>query len=197
MTIAVIGAAPANLAAISSAASGIQVRVGAVPRGASWVIVATAAQRRQAVAASSGLPAFRVVHVPGLDRDGAVDVSLLAEGLARMREIGPYVAQPSAAALAVTRWLLPWIRPALERWLGDGAATVDARLSNKAALNAREVAARAEAAERRAALERAGLVKPMTPDQARQLAERKARRKAERRAREPLVSDAPAKPPSR
>lgn len=194
MTIAVIGAAPANLAAISRAASGIQVRLGAVPRGASWVIVATAAQRRQAVAASSGLPAFRVVHVPGLDRDGAVDVPLLAEGLARMREIGPYVAQPSAAALAVTRWLLPWIRPALERWLGDGAATVDARLSNKAALNAREVAARAE---RRAALERAGLVKPITPDQARQLAERKARRKAERRAREPLISDAPAKPPSR
>jgi hypothetical protein len=194
VTIAVIGAAPANLAAISSAASGVQVRDGSVG-GASWVIVATAVQRREA-AARSGLPAFRIVHVPGLDREGGVEASVLVEGLVRMREIGPYAAEPSTAAVTVTRWLMPWIRPALERWLGQRGATIDAKLSKKADVNAREAAVRAEEAARRVSLERAGLVSPITPEQARERVERKAQRKAARRAREPLVSDAPAKRPS-
>jgi hypothetical protein len=191
VTIAVIGATPAHLAAISSAASGVQVRNGSVD-GASWVIVATAVQRRDATA-HSHLPAFRIVHVPGLDRDGAIATSVLVEGVTRMREIGPYAAVLSPMAVTITRRLMPWIRPALERWLGEGAASIDARLSKKAHVNAREAAARTEDAERRAALERAGLVKPITPEQARERAERKAQRKAARRAREPLVSDAPVK----
>lgn len=165
---------------------------GSVPSGASWVIVATAAQRRQA-AASSGLPAFRIVHVPGLDRDGALNLAVLAEGLTRMREIGAHADVPSATAVAITRRLMPWIRPALERWLGEGAVTAAARLAKKTEVNAQQAVERREYAERRAAREREGLVKPVTPEQARRRAERKAQRKAERRAKEPLVSDAPAK----
>ena len=196
MTIAVVGATPAHVAAISRAARGMKVRADAVPARASWIVVATAAQRREAIARCR-LPAFRVVHVAGLDRDGAVDELVLAEGLARMREIGPYAVEPSVAAVAMTRWLMPWIRPALERWLGDGATSVDARLSKKAAARERDAALLAEQVAKRAALEQAGLLAPITPEQARQRAERKAQRKAERRAREPLVSDTPAKRHSR
>lgn len=189
MTITVIGATPAYVAAISSAARGIEVRADAAPARASWIIVATAEQRRQAMA-SCGLPAFRVVHVPGLDRDGAVDASVLAEGLARMRELGPYAVEPSAAAVTITRWLMPWIRPRLERLL-EGAESVESKLSEKAAINAEKAAVKAEKAERRAERARAGLVKPDTPERARQRVEQKAQRKAERRAKEPLVSETP------
>jgi hypothetical protein len=85
---------------------------------------------------------------------------------------------------------MPWIRPRLERLL-EGAESVESKLSEKAAINAEKAAVKAEKAERRAERARAGLVKPDTPERARQRVEQKAQRKAERRAKEPLVSETP------
>lgn len=191
VTIAVVGATPANTAAITAVARDIEVRADDVPDRTSWIVVATVAQRRD-VMERSRLPAFRVIHVPGLDRDGALDVSVLAEGVKRMRELGPYTVVPSPAAVAVTRWLMPWIRPRLERWLGASATTIETKLSKKAIVSAEKVALKAMQAERRAAMVREGLGK--SKDSARErerAAQRKAQRKAERRAKEALVSDTP------
>lgn len=174
-TLVLIGASAPNVARVTAAASsrGLRVEVGAASRP-SWVIVATARQRRDALAAF-GLPAFRVIEWPGLDGAAEVDPSVLTRGVARMAEIGAYQPVASPAGLAFIRWALPWIMRTLDRAIGP-VDRVDTRSDADAA--ARE----AQILKKVAKLEN-------SEEARRRLAERRARR-ATQRAEEKLARQA-------
>lgn len=159
MTLVVIGASAPNAARVIEAAStrGLRVVLGTGAR-ASWVIVATASQRRDALA-KFGLPAFRVVEWPGLDSDTEIASDILTRGVARMAELGPHRPVASPAGVALIRWLMPWIMRTLDRAIGPAetkelspaeAAARDARMFAKAAELETSEKARRKLAERRA-----------------------------------------------
>jgi len=154
----VVGATAASVRQITTLASarGLRVVVDRAPRRPAWVIVATSAQRQDALA-RYGLPAFRVIEVPGIERDGAVDADMLSRGMARMAELGAYRPTAAAFALAVTRRLLPWVGAALERASADGMPDVEKAATLRAEKAAERSAERAAAkaadkAARKAAL---------------------------------------------
>jgi len=165
MTLVVIGASAANAARVIEAASarGLRAVIGTGARP-SWVMVATASQRRDALA-RFGLPAFRVVEWPALDGETEIAPDVLARGVARMAEIGPYRPVASPAGVALTRWLMPWIMRTLDRAIGPEDPVEEAPASEAEARDARML-------EKAAKLD--------DPDEARRRAERKARRAVER-----------------
>jgi hypothetical protein len=161
MTLVVIGASAPNAGRVTDAASarGLRVVIGTGTRP-SWVIVATASQRRDALA-SFGLPAFRVIEWPGLDGETEIAPDVLTRGVARMAELGPYRPVASPAGVALTRWAMPWIMRTLDRVIGpDGdpveelsageAAAREARILTKVAKLENSEEARRRLAERRA-----------------------------------------------
>jgi hypothetical protein len=168
MTLVVIGASAPNVIRLAAAASsrGLRVATGAASRP-SWVIVATAIQRRDALA-RFGLPAFRVIEWPGLEGEAAVAADVLARGIARMAELGPYRPVVSRAGVALIRRMMPWVMRTLNRAIGPDDPVEDVSAAKAAARDARmlEKAARLEDAK-----------------EARARADRKARRAVEREAK--------------
>jgi len=159
MTLVVIGASAPNAARVSEAAStrGLRAVIGTGARP-SWVIVATASQRRDALA-RYGLPAFRVVEWPGLDSETQIALDVLTRGVARMAELGPYRPVASPAGVALTRWAMPLIMRTLDRAIGPGervetpegeAAGREARILEKVSKLENSEEARRRLAERRA-----------------------------------------------
>ena len=186
MTLLVIGATEANARQVAAAATarGLDVATAWSSARPAWVLAASAAARQEALARYK-LPAFRVIEYPGLA--GAVDPAVLTAGLARMTEIAEDVPVLSPRAVAVTRWLMPWISRRLERLLGGEAPDLDDTVSKK---GARTV----EKASRKAALLSERPSKEETELEARRRAERKAARKTARRSEKPSVIDQPRGP---
>jgi len=118
MTLLVIGATPANIREIKSAASphGLRVVVGRSSQRPDWVLVATVAQRVEALARYA-LPAFRVIEYPEIERDARLEEDVLAAGVVGMVEVGAFRPAVSAFGVALTKRLMPWITAWLERVL--------------------------------------------------------------------------------
>jgi hypothetical protein len=186
MTLLVIGATEANARQVAAAAASRGLRVATAWSSArpAWVLAASAAARQEALARYK-LPAFRVIEYPGLA--GAVDPAVLTAGLARIAEIGEDVPALSPRAVALTRWLLPWVTSVLERFLGAEVPDSDDMLSRKAERTA-------EKASRREAILQAQPPKVRSPEEMQERAARKAARKAARRAQTPSVIDPPRGP---
>jgi len=162
MTLVVLGATAANLARVTAAAQrhGLAVRsnLGTSP---AWVLAATPAQRAEALSRHA-LPAFRVIEMSALARDGAIDEETLQRGLRRMVEIGAPQPVLAPRAVAITRRLMPWILARLsrmfdEKWMGPD--TLRARKVDKAQRLVERDARAARRAERAAKAERAAMAK--------------------------------------
>jgi hypothetical protein len=147
-----------------AAAYGLRLVHSARVRRPTWAIVATAAQRGEALRRFR-LPADRVVLVPAIAAHERLPEDLLERGLARMTELGPWRPLVSAAGVWLTRRALPWIETALERTVGAEAET-PARLA-------------AEKLVRAAAKD---AVQAVDPKKAQRSVERRALRHAERAA---------------
>jgi hypothetical protein len=186
MTLLVLGAPDANVRQIAAAASARRLHVasGWSSTRPAWVLVASAADRREALT-RYGLPAFRVIEYPGLA--GTIDPGVLAAGLARMAEIGDDVPVLSPRAVALTRRLLPLIATRLERLLGGDVPDQEGTVSKKAARTAEKARQKAAVLAERAS-------SADTEGEARRRAERKASRKVARRAEKPSVIDEPRGP---
>ncbi len=188
MTVLVVGASGANGAWVAQAieAAGLRAALGRASRP-QWVLVATAQQRREALG-QYGLPAYRVVQVPGLDGDAVLagsDREAVVLGVRRMREIGPHRPAVPGWGLRLTTALMPWIGSWLERTLGTEVVDADAARTKKARLVAVRAEARAQAS---------GPEGSVSEEKARLKAQAKADRKAVRRAQKPSVIDPPVRP---
>jgi hypothetical protein len=120
MTLLVIGSTPADARAVRSLAPvrSLRVRTNWTARRPDWILVATGAQRAEALRRYR-LPAFRVILMPALAGTGALDKDPLRRGLARMIEVGPYHAEASPAGLAVTRRIVSRLMASFEQMLAN------------------------------------------------------------------------------
>jgi hypothetical protein len=166
MTLLVIGATPANVRAIKSAASphGVRVVVGRTSRRPDWVLVATVAQRAEALARYA-LPAFRVIEYPEIEGEGTLAEGVLPAGVVGMVEVGAFRPAVSGFGVALTRRLMPWITA----WLGRVLVESE---PEEADVPAPEVAARSLRKD----------TKLQDAHEAQLRAQRKAKRAAERAA---------------
>jgi hypothetical protein len=179
MTVLLIGAAPGRVREIQALVPGRQVRVVERAKRPDWIVVATDAERRAALA-SYGLPAHRVVRVPSLGTPGAIDTDAMRGGLARMAEVGSHRALTSSSGVALVTWLQSRIMPLIDGLLPESEATEAQRLAaEQAALEARLERHRLRAAVAALGQEGSAAGDPEV-DRAAARARAKAARKAER-----------------
>lgn len=171
VTLLVLGAPASQVERIRRAAASHGVRVTTDASRADWVLAASNAERQRAMD-RLGLPSYRVVEVAGLGAAAPLGASVLAAGLERMCDLGPYrrtVSRSGVAVLRACRWLVAAL---LERTLGPYvvdaarqraiAADKAARLATQAVLASREEAHDPERIARKAARKAARRVERRT-----------------------------------